>query len=155
GLATTVGEISNTGVAGLTLGGGFGWLSRRFGLARGNLVSVELGAAGGEGGRASGDGEPGLFWGFRGGGGNRRVATSFEYRLHPLNSTVVAGHLEFPQAQVRDAIEFYAKLMSSAPRELSADLGINPYENGKFAARIYIVYSGDERSAGKVLEPLQ
>ena len=155
GLATTVGEISNTGVAGLTLGGGFGWLSRRFGLACDNLISVELVTADGKVRRVSERDEPDLFWALRGGGGNFGVATSFEYRLHPLNPTVVAGHLEFPRAQIRDSIEFYVKLMSSAPRELSADLGINPYENGKFAARIYIVYSGDERSAGKVLEPLQ
>src|SRR5215471_4758872 len=99
--------------------------------------------------------EPDLFWALRGGGGNFGVATSFEYRLHPLNPTVVAGHLEFPRAQIRDSIEFYAKLMSSSPRELSADLGLSPYENGKFAARIYVVYSGDDRSAGKVLGPLQ
>jgi FAD/FMN-containing dehydrogenase len=97
-LATTLGQISNTGIAGLTLGGGFGWLSRRFGLACDNLLSVELVTADGKLRRLSEHDEPDLFWAIRGGGGNFGVATSFEYRLHPLNPTVIAGHLDFPPA---------------------------------------------------------
>src|SRR5215813_10837460 len=155
GLATTGGTVSNTGIAGLTLGGGLGWLMGKHGLTVDNLISADVIAADGSFHHASATTNPDLFWALRGGGGNFGVATSFEYRLHPLNPTVVAGHLEFPRAQIRDSIEFYAKLMSSAPRELSADLGLSPYENGKFAARIYVVYSGDDRSAGKVLGPLQ
>jgi len=154
-LATTLGQISNTGVAGLTLGGGFGWLSRRFGLACDNLVSVELVTADGKVRRVSEQDEPDLFWAVRGGGGNFGVATAFEYRLHPLNPTVLAGHVDFPAPQVRDAIEFYVTLIERAPRELSVDLSLASNEDGKPGAQIYVVYSGDPKSSAKVLEPLQ
>lgn len=154
-LVTTLGQISNTGIAGLTLGGGFGWLSRRFGLACDNLLSVELVTADGKVRHLSEHDEPDLFWAIRGGGGNFGVATSFEYRLHPLSPTVIAGHVDFPAAQLKDAIEFYAGLITRSPRELSVDLSLAPDADGKVASQIYVVYSGDEQSAGKVLEPLQ
>ena len=154
-LATTLGQISNTGVAGLTLGGGFGWLSRRFGLAWDNLVGVELVTADGKVRRVSAHDEPDLFWAIRGGGGNFGVATSFEYRLHPLNPTVLGGHIDFPAAQLKDAIEFYAELITHAPRELSVDLSLAPNEDGTPGAHIYAVYSGEAKSGAKVLEPLQ
>jgi len=154
-LATTLGQISNTGVAGLTLGGGFGWLSRRFGLACDNLISVELVTADGKVRRVSEHEEPDLFWAVRGGGGNFGVATSFEYRLHPLNPTVIGGYVAFPTAQLKDAIEFYVSLITHAPRELSVDLGLAPNEDGTPGAGIFVVYSGDAKNAAKVLEPLQ
>jgi FAD/FMN-containing dehydrogenase len=154
-LATTLGQISNTGIAGLTLGGGFGWLSRRFGLACDNLISVELVTADGKVRRVSEHDEPDLFWALRGGGGNFGVVTSFEYRLHPLNPTVLAGHVDFPSEQVKDAIEFYTTLITHAPRELSVDLSLAPSSDGKPGAQIYVVYSGDAKSGGEVLEPLQ
>jgi hypothetical protein len=153
-LVTPLGQISNTGVAGLTLGGGFGWLSRRFGLACDNLISVELVTADGKVRNVSAHDEPDLFWAIRGGGGNFGVATSFEYHLHPLNPTVVGGHVDFPTAQLKDAIEFYAGLIMHAPRELSVDLSLAPNEDGVPGAQIYVVYSGDAKTAEKVLEPL-
>src|SRR5579862_6599661 len=154
-LATTLGQISNTGVAGLTLGGGFGWLSRRFGLACDNLISVELVTADGKVRRVGEHDDPDLFWALRGGGGNFGVATAFEYRLHPVNPTVLAGHVAYPSTQIKDAIEFYATLISSAPRELSVDLGLGPNEDGNPGAQIYAVYSGNAKNGAKVLEPLQ
>lgn len=154
-LVTPLGQISNTGVAGLTLGGGFGWLSRRFGLACDNLISVELVTADGKARHVSEHDEPDLFWAIRGGGGNFGVATSFEYRLHPLNPTVIGGHVDFPAGQIKDAIEFYAQLITHAPRELSVDLSLAPNDDGTPGAQIYAVYSGDERRGGKVLEALQ
>ena len=154
-LATPLGQISNTGIAGLTLGGGFGWLSRRFGLACDNLVSAEIITADGKVRRVSEHDEPDLFWAIRGGGGNFGVGTSFEYRLHPLNPTVVGGHVDFPAAQQKDAIAFYAELITRAPRELSVDLSLAPNEDGVPGAQIYAVYSGDTKNATRVLEPLQ
>ena len=154
-LATTLGQISNTGIAGLTLGGGFGWLSRRFGLACDNLISVELVTADGKVRRVSAHDEAELFWALRGGGGNFGVATSFEYRLHPLSPTVIAGHVDFPTAQVRDAIEFYVTFLAHAPRELSVDLGLSPTNDEPLRARIHVFYSGDAKGGRKVLEPLQ
>jgi hypothetical protein len=154
-LATTLGQISNTGIAGLTLGGGFGWLSRRFGLACDNLISVELVTADGKVRRVSVHDEPDVFWAIRGGGGNFGVATSFEYGLHPLNPTVFGGHVDFPATQLKDAIEFYAELITHAPRELGVDLSLAPNEDGTPGAQIFVVYCGDAKSGAKVLEPLQ
>jgi|HubBroStandDraft_6_1064221.scaffolds.fasta_scaffold44440_3 FAD/FMN-containing dehydrogenase len=155
GLATTLGQISNTGVGGLTLGGGFGWLSRRFGLACDNLVSAQLVTADGKLRRVSEKDEPDLFWAIRGGGGNFGVATSFEYRLHPLEANVLAGHVDYPAPQVRDAIEFYAELVSKSPRELSVDLDLAAGADGEPGASIYVFYSGDPKVGNKLLEPLQ
>jgi len=155
GLATTLGEISHTGVGGLTLGGGFGWLSRRFGLACDNLISAELVTADGKLRRVSDKDEPDLFWAIRGGGGNFGVATSFEYRLHPLNLDVLAGHIAYPAAQVKDVIEFYADLISSAPRELSIDLSLSAGANGQPIAGMNVLYTGSAKGGNKVLEPFQ
>ena len=156
-LATTLGTVSNTGVAGLTLGGGFGHLARRFGLACDNLLSAELVTADGKVRRVSADDEPDLFWAIRGGGGNFGVATSFEYRLHPVGPTVLAGHVDFPKAQSKDAWEFYGELITHAPRELSVlfTLNLAPNADGQPGAQFYAVYSGDAKSGAKVLEPLQ
>jgi FAD/FMN-containing dehydrogenase len=154
-LVTTLGQISNTGVAGLTLGGGFGWLSRRFGLACDNLLAVELVTADGKVRRVSENDEPDLFWAIRGGGGNFGVATSFDYRLHAFAPTVLGGHIDFPAAQAKEAIEFYADVITRAPRELSVDLSIHPNEDKIPGVQLYIVYSGDARSGAKILEPLQ
>src|ERR1700751_5746502 len=154
-LATTLGQISNTGVAGLTLGGGFGWLSRRFGLACDNLISVELVTADGKIRRISERDEPDLFWAIRGGGGNFGVATSFEYRLHPLNPTILGGHVDLGRTNLKSAIEFYAELISHAPRELSVDMSLDGDEQGNPGAQLHVVYSGDPKSSAKALEPLQ
>jgi FAD/FMN-containing dehydrogenase len=116
---------------------------------------VELVTADGKVRHVSEHDEPDLFWAVRGGGGNFGVATSFEYRLHPLNPTVLAGHVDFPAAQLKEAIEFYAQLITRAPRELGVELSLAPNADGTPGAQIYVVYSGDASSGSKVLEPLQ
>src|SRR5262245_5181853 len=103
GLATTGGIVSSTGVAGLTLGGGHGWLMRKHGLACDNVSSVDIVVADGRRLRASADEHPELFWGVRGGGGNFGIVTSFEFRLHPL-AKVLAGLLLYPRSRARDVI---------------------------------------------------
>jgi FAD/FMN-containing dehydrogenase len=99
GLATPVGINSTTGIAGLTLGGGFGWLTRKHGMTIDNLVSAEVVTADGKKLRASGQDNPELFWALRGGGGNFGVVTQFEFALHPVGPEILAGLLVFPFAQ--------------------------------------------------------
>ncbi|HXA43284.1 MAG TPA: FAD-binding oxidoreductase [Candidatus Solibacter sp.] len=118
GLATTGGLVSTTGVGGLTLGGGIGWLTRRCGLACDNLLSAEVVTATGEVVRAGGDGDQELLWGLRGGGGNFGVATSFEFRLTPLQS-VFGGIALFHMARARDVFTFYRDWVGTIPDELT------------------------------------
>ena len=119
GLATTGGRVSTTGVAGLTLGGGSGWLERKHGLSCDNLMSVELVTASGESVRASAVEHPDLFWALHGGGGNFGVATAFEFALHPLGPTVLAGLMLWPGSRGREVLELTRDLMADAPDELA------------------------------------
>jgi FAD/FMN-containing dehydrogenase len=155
GLATTMGEISNTGVAGLTLGGGYGWLGRRFGLACDNLVSVDLITADAKFHRVSEEEDPHLFWGLHGGGGNFGVATSFEYRLHAVGPKVLAGALCFEPAQTRDALEYYAQFAARAPRECQTELGWGGDLGDGTDLTFFVCYNGDPRQGEKVLQPLR
>src|SRR5579859_4112867 len=107
GLAVTGGVVSSTGIAGLTLGGGLGWLMGKHGLALDNLRSVELVTAEGKVLRASKDEEPDLFWALRGGGGNFGVAVSFEYQLHPVGPVVTGGLIAHPFERARDLLRFF------------------------------------------------
>ena len=128
GLATPAGVVSDTGVGGLTLGGGFGWLSRRFGLAVDNLAAVELVLADGTQVRASDGERPDLFWAIRGGGGNFGVATAFEFRLHPVGPEVVFGPTMFALDDAPTVMRAWADFMADAPRECTvwADLATAP-----------------------------
>src|ERR671922_668858 len=118
GLATVGGIVTHTGIAGLTLGGGIGWLMRKHGATVDNLVSVDLVTADGEVLTASEDENPDLFWGVRGGGGNFGIVTSFEYRLHPVGPTVLAGVVLYPAARAREVLDLYRHYIASAPDEL-------------------------------------
>jgi FAD/FMN-containing dehydrogenase len=119
GLATPLGINSTTGVAGLTLGGGFGWLSRTLGLAVDNLVSAEIVTADGQRRHISADREPDLFWAIRGGGGNFGVVTRFEFALHPVGPEVTAGLIVFPYAQAREVLRQYRDFVNTMPDELN------------------------------------
>jgi FAD/FMN-containing dehydrogenase len=125
-LATTGGTISHTGVGGLTLGGGLGWLGPLHGLTCDNLISVDLVTASGEYLRVSKQEHDELFWALRGGGGNFGVATSFEFRLHPVGPIVYGGPLLWPAAQSRQILTAYAELCADLPDELSLFAGLIP-----------------------------
>ncbi len=117
GLAVTGGRVSHTGIAGLTLGGGSGWIERKCGFGVDNLLSVEMVTAEGEFVRASESENPELFWGVRGGGGNFGVVTSFEFKLHPVGPLVFGGMLLYPIEQARDVVRSYRDFMEDAPDE--------------------------------------
>jgi len=119
GLATPLGINSTTGVAGLTLGGGFGWLSRRFGLTIDNLLSADVVLADGTRVTASESANPDLFWAIRGGGGNFGVVTSFEFRLHEVGPQVLAGLIVHPLVAAREVLAFRREYMKKAPEALS------------------------------------
>src|SRR5262245_32028927 len=123
GLATTGGTDPDTGIAGLTLGGGLGWLGYKYGLASDNLLSVDLVTADGKLKVASDTEHPDLFWGVRGGGGNFGVVTSFEYRLHPVGP-VLAGLVLHPFAKAREALQFYRDFSSATHEELTTYAGL-------------------------------
>jgi FAD/FMN-containing dehydrogenase len=151
GLATTGGRVSTTGVAGLTLGGGSGWLERKHGLACDNLLAVELVTAAGEQVRASAHEHPELFWALRGGGGNFGVVTAFEFRLHPVGREVFAGLALYPAARGRELLALYRDVMRDAPEGLSlaflylyapAEPDIPEHLHGELAVAIAGMYAG-------------
>jgi len=119
GLATPAGIVSDTGVAGLTVGGGFGWLSRRWGLTSDNLVSAEMLLADGSRARASSDENQDLFWAVQGGGGNFGIVTEFEFALHDLGTEVLAGPLLYREDQAREVFDAYREFVADAPNEAS------------------------------------
>jgi FAD/FMN-containing dehydrogenase len=119
GLATPLGINSTTGVAGLTLGGGFGWLSRKHGLTIDNLLSADVVLSDGRLVRASAEENPDLFWGIRGGGGNFGIVTRFEFQLHPVGPEVLAGLIVFPLAQARQVLAGYREIAPKTPLEMN------------------------------------
>jgi FAD/FMN-containing dehydrogenase len=154
GLASTGGAISSTGIAGLTLGGGFGWLSRSYGLACDELVSAQVVTADGRVVTASADENADLFWGLRGGGGNFGIVTSFEYRLHPV-SELLAGLLVFPRAETRAVIDTWAEVTASAPDQLGSMAALLATPDGDPVTGIYSVYNGPRDEGERVLAPLR
>lgn len=163
GLATPGGIISSTGVGGLTLGGGFGHLSRRYGLACDNVISADVVTADGRFLTASAKENQDLFWAIRGGGGNFGIVTSFEFRLHPV-STVYAGPVLYPLEKAAEALRFFAGFMAQAPRELSAFFAYMivppappfPEElHMKTMCGFVYVYSGDVEQGEQLTRPLR
>src|ERR1700754_1111160 len=164
GLATPLGINSTTGVAGLTLGGGFGWLSRKFGLTVDNLISADVVTAEGELVQARAAENPDLFWAIRGGGGNFGVVTSFEFKLHPVGPNLVSGLIVHPFARARDLLAGYREVAAAAPDELTIwvvlrkapPLPFLPAEvHGKEILVFAACYSGDPAKADGALATLR
>jgi FAD/FMN-containing dehydrogenase len=154
GLATTGGAVSTTGIAGLTLGGGVGWLQRSFGLTCDNLLSADVVTADGRFLTASEGENPDLFWGLRGGGGNFGIVTSFEYRLHPLGQ-VLAGPIVHPFSAAKDALRFYRDLSHAAPDELFCEFDMGALPDGQRAVFLFLCYVGSPEQGEKVVAPVR
>src|SRR5215831_11134022 len=157
GLAVTGGVVSTTGIAGLTLGGGLGWLMGKHGLALDNLRSVEIVTAEGKVLRASKEKNSDLFWAVRGGGGNFGIATSFEYQLHPVGPTVTGGLIAFPFDRARDVLRFFRDRTASLPDEhtLFAGLIHAPDGSGTKLAVLVTCHSGPLADGEKAVQPLK
>ncbi len=162
GLATPGGVISTTGISGLTLGGGFGWLTRRFGLSCDNLRSVDLVTAAGEQLVCSEDENADLFWALRGGGGNFGIATSLEYRVHPVGPLVLGGLIGWPLAQAPEILAFHREQTRNAPDELGISAAFVTAPPLPFvpealqfqpAIAIILCWSGDIDEGREVVQP--
>jgi FAD/FMN-containing dehydrogenase len=155
GLASTTGVNSDTGLVGLTLGGGIGRLGRKYGLSCDNMMSAEVVTADGRILKASEDENADLFWGLRGGGGNFGVVTEVVYRLHPLGPTVLAGSLVYRWRDARAALRLYAEFSAAAPDELSADAALVTLPDGDRAVSISAFYAGPFEEGERALQPLR
>ena len=164
GRATPLGINSTTGVAGLTLGGGFGWLSRKYGMTIDNLLSADVVLADGKQVRASETENADLFWGLRGGGGNFGIVSRFEFQLHPVGPDLLSGLIVYPFEQAKSIITQFARFTESMPDELnvwmvtrkSPPLPFLPAEvHGKEIVVLAICYAGDPATGEKLIEPLR
>ncbi len=164
GFVTPVGINSTTGIAGLTLGGGFGWLSRKYGLSIDNLLAVDVVTAAGELVHASEGENPDLFWAVRGGGGNFGVVTSFEFRLHPFGPEVLSGLIVHPLGPGKQLLQTYRRIMAEAPDELACWFVMRkapplPFlsaeVHGTEILAFALCYSGDIEKGKKAIAPLQ
>jgi FAD/FMN-containing dehydrogenase len=157
GLAVTGGVVSTTGIAGLTLGGGLGWLMSKYGLALDNLRSVELVTANGEVLQTSEEQHPDLFWAVRGGGGNFGVATSFEYQLYPVGRSVMGGLIAHPFERARDVLRFFRERTASLPDELAVFAGLihAPDGSGTKLAAIVTCHCGPLADGEEEMRPLK
>lgn len=164
GLATPVGINSTTGIAGLTLGGGFGWLTRMYGLTIDNLVSAEVITSDGNKITASENSHADLFWAIRGGGGNFGVVTQFEFKLYPVGPEILAGLIVFPFSQVKQVLTRYREFIESTPLDLNVwvvlrkapPLPFLPQDvHGKEVVVLPIFYAGEIAEGEKLIQPLR
>jgi FAD/FMN-containing dehydrogenase len=154
GLATTTGIVSTTGLSGLTLGGGIGWLMGRYGLTIDNLLSADVVTAEGRRLTASATQEADLFWALRGGGGNFGIVTSFEFQLHPVGQ-VLAGMVLHPVERAREVLRFYREYTSTAPDNLTAYAAVVNIPDGQPSIGIALCYCGSLAEGERVVEPVR
>ncbi|MBM3948564.1 MAG: FAD-binding oxidoreductase [SAR202 cluster bacterium] len=154
GLATTGGVVSTTGIGGLTLGGGIGWLMRSHGLTCDNLLAVDMVTADGGSVRANAQHNRELFWGVRGGGGNFGVVTTFEYRVHHVGP-VYAGSLVYPAGKAEQAMQLYRDFIPSAPDELDCELILTSDQRRRPVVRLMLCYLGPKERGAKLIKPLR
>jgi FAD binding domain/Berberine and berberine like len=154
GLVTTTGNVAGTGLSGLTLGGGLGWLMGKYGLTIDNLLSVDMVTADGRVLRASATEHADLFWGVRGGGGNFGIVTAFEYQLHPVGA-VLAGKVVYPLSRAREVLRFYREYTSSAPDELTAYASLMTTPDGEPAIAINLCACGSLEAGERLVEPVR
>lgn len=155
GLVTTAGSVSHTGVGGLTTGGGFGRLARKYGLACDNVRSLDIVTADGQLRRASADENPDLYWAVRGGGGNFGIVTAFEFQLHQQDREVIAGRYMFPEEKRADVLRFVYEYGAIAPDELQLSPFIGSFPGADPVTVLGIVYSGDHDKAEGLLAPIE
>jgi hypothetical protein len=164
GLAVPAGIVTHTGIAGLTLGGGTGWIQRKYGLTIDNLLSVDLVTADGQFVRASERENPDLFWGVRGGGGNFGIVTEFEYRLSPLGPQVLAGPLFWPMEQAPGVLRFYREWIAGCPDDLMTVVvqrrapalpGMPAEMVGRPVIGVVACWAGPTEDGERVLKPLK
>jgi FAD/FMN-containing dehydrogenase len=155
GLATTGGTNSDTGVAGLTLGGGIGWLAGRYGLSCDNLVEAEVVTADGQVLHASEDEHPDLLWGLRGGGGNFGIVTSFTFRLHPVGPMVVAGLVAHPVERALEVLRFYREFVATCPDEINTIAGFLTVPHNVKVVAIAACHCGSIDDGQEAMRPLR
>jgi len=164
GLATSLGINSTTGISGLTLGGGFGWLSRKYGMTVDNLIGAQVVTADGESIRVSEDEHSDLFWAIRGGGGNFGIVTRFELQLHPVGPETFSGLIVFPFNSAKNILQQYREYTATLPDEMSIwgvirkapPLPFLPEEvHGKEVVVMAFLYTGDEKTGQELIEPVR
>lgn len=164
GLAVPAGIVTHTGLAGLTLGGGIGWLQRKYGLTIDQLLSADVITAGGDFVKASANENADLFWGLRGGGGNFGIVTEFEFRLNPVGPTVLAGPIFWPMSESANVLRFYREWIQDVPDELTTiivhryapPLPVVPKElQGKPVVAVICCYAGPIEDGERVVRPLK
>ena len=155
GLATTGGTDADTGIAGLTLGGGLGWLSSKYGLTVDNLVSADVVTADGRLLTASATENQDLFWGLRGGSGNFGVVTSFEYQLHAVGPTILGGMVAYPLGRAKEVLRFYRQFAKAAPDDVTTYAAFVTPPGGETVAALFCCYCGPLDKGEEVIRPLR
>ena len=155
GVATTGGTVSNTGIAGLTLGGGLGWLMGKHGLTCDNVISFDIVTAGGELITADADSHADLFWALRGGGGNFGVVTSFRFQLHDVGPAVIGGMIIHPMDHARELMRFYRDITADPPDELEVYMALMTSPDGDPVAGIMVGYNGDVTEGEKQIKAIR